>query len=188
MTEPTQNPKPKSPAPLYVLAGTSFIPVLGLVLGAIGLTWGLLSSRPNAIRAGVISAVGAMLNFVGLFALGFYLASGDGEITARAQEIAVQQDLVKIVRALEEYHEETGAYPAALTDLQRRPAVLRTLNLFDHTGGVFRPRVYEYELSRDGTTYDLFSVGRDGEAGTEDDIRPVLPDSLAAVAGYRPEK
>lgn len=47
-------------------------------------------------------------------------------------------------------------------------------------------RLYQYHLAPDGGTYDLYSVGPDGRPGTDDDIRPVLPDSVAARSGYRP--
>ena len=178
---------PKSTVPLYVLAGMSFIPILGVLLGAIGLTWGLLSSRPNAIRAGILAGGGAMLNLVVLMALTFYLARGDENgIFDQAVQVATQQDLLKLVREVEAYREANDAYPPSLTALQRRPAVLRTINIYDQTAGVLTPRVYSYELARDGNSYDLYSIGADGEAGTPDDIRPVLPDSLAARAGYRP--
>ena len=186
MTETNHNAKAKPSWPLFVLAGTAFIPILGILLGAIGLTWGLLSSRPHAIRAGIIAGAGAMVNIVALFAIAFFMGAGNSEFTSLAERTIAQQDLVKIVGALEEYRKESGVYPGSLSELQRRPAVLRTLNIFDRTAGVLNPRVYEYEPSRDGATYDLYSVGADGERGTEDDIRPELPDSLAATAGYRP--
>ena len=177
----------KSSVPLYVLAGMSFIPILGILLGAIGLTWGLLSSRPKAIRAGIIAGGGAMLNVVVLMALAFYLARGDGgDIFDQAVQVATQQDLLKLVNEIEAYREANDAYPPSLTALQRRPALLRTINIYDQAAGVLTPRVYSYDLARDGNSYDLYSIGVDGEAGTPDDIRPVLPDSLAARAGYRP--
>lgn len=187
MTTPIQNAPPKPTWPLYVLAGMAYIPVFGILLGAAGLTWGLLSKRPHAIRAGMIAAGGALLNIVGLFALAMFLNVGDENITSAAQRIAAQQDLTKIVEALEEFHEENGEYPASLTELQRGPTMFSTLYIFDRTASVFSPRVYEYELSRDGATYDVFSLGADGERFTEDDVRPVLSDSLAAEAGYRAE-
>ena len=186
-TTPEPHVKPdKSSVPLYVLAGMSFIPILGVLLGAIGLTWGLLSSRPHAIRAGIIAGGGAMLNIVGLITLAFFITRDDEGVYSRAREIATRQDLLTLVREIEEYREANDEYPPSLTALQRRPAVLRTINIYDQTAGVLTPRVYSYQVARDGGSYDLYSFGADGEAGTPDDIRPVLPDSLAARAGYRP--
>jgi hypothetical protein len=185
-TADTTVPRTKGAGPLYVLAGMAFIPLLGILLGAIGLTWGLVSSRPRALRAGIIAGAGAMLNLVGLIVLSIFIARGDEDLYASARETATRRDLLTLVREIEEYHEENDEYPPSLTALQTRPAVFRTINIYDQTAGVLTPRVYSYERSRDGSNYDLFSRGVDGEPGTPDDIRPALPDSLAARAGYRP--
>ncbi len=68
------------------------------------------------------------------------------------------------------------------------PIPTHFINIYDHSQGVFFPlfRLYEYHLSSDGTTYDLFAVGPDGVPHTADDIRPDLPDSLSRRSGYRP--
>jgi hypothetical protein len=176
----------KSATPIYVLAGMSYIPLFGIILGAAGLTWGLLSSRPRAIRAGLIAGGGFLLNIVGIGVLTAFLATDEGSIYDQARELAAQQDLLTLVREIEEYRDANDEYPASLTALQKRPAMLRTINIYDRTAGVLTPRVYVYERARDGSSYDLYSRGVDGEAGTPDDIRPALPDSVAARAGYQP--
>lgn len=173
--------------PLFTVAGLSFVPVLGVLFGAIGLTWGLLSNRRRAITAALIAGTGALLNLAGLLALGFREAREQGLYT-QAEVTAARNDLGALVRALEKYREEQGAYPPSLVALQQRPAILRTINIYDQTAGLLKPRVYRYELAPGGESYDLYSLGADGQAGTPDDIRPVLPDSVAARSGYRPRR
>jgi hypothetical protein len=183
---PPERESRKKSWPLFTVAGLSFLPIFGMLFGAAGLTWGLLSSRPRAIRAAFISAGGALLNLIGLFGLAFYMGGRTDGLFDQARTVAAQQDLLRLVLELEEYRGEHDEYPPSLSALQKRPAMLRTINIYDQTAGVLTPRVYAYDLSRDGRSYDLFSRGPDGEAGTPDDIRPALPDSLAARAGYRP--
>jgi hypothetical protein len=184
---PTASTSPKRSWPLFTVAALAFLPFLGVLFGAAGLTWGLLSSRPRALRAALIAGGGALLNLVGILGLTYYVSTRHSETYDRIAVTRTQQDLATLVGHLEAYHEENAAYPPSLSALQRRPAVLRTINIYDQMGGILSPRAYRYELSRDGRTYDLYSVGADGEAGTPDDVRPVLPDSLAARTGYRPD-
>lgn len=184
---PDPAPSAKPSWPLFTVAALAFLPLLGIVFGAIGLTWGLVSSRPRAMRAALIAGGGAMINLVGIFIAAWYISTEHGDVYDQVAVTRTQQDLLVLVRAIESYREEHDAYPPSLTALQRRPAALRTINIFDPMSGLLEPRVYAYSLARDGRTYDLFSSGADGEAGTPDDVRPVLPDSLASRAGYRPD-
>ncbi len=98
-----------------------------------------------------------------------------------------RRDLGAMVWELERYRDRTGKYPATLQQLVGQPIPLRLLNIYDQTAGVFVfPRVYEYHLAADGSSYDLFAVGPDGKPGTADDVRPALPDSVLRGTGYRP--
>lgn len=149
------------------------------------MVWGLLSERPRALRAAVIGGVGAICNLVGIVVL-LMVMGGKTGILDQAIRTVVQQDLASIVEALEDYHEAEAAYPETLALLQRRRGALRPLDVADRGAGLLEEQHYQYIVSPDGRTYDLFSVGHDGTPGTGDDIRPVLADSLRAKAGYRP--
>ena len=62
-----------------------------------------------------------------------------------------------------------------------------SFNICDHSQGLLRlPRLYEYHVSSDGSSYDLFAVGPDGVPHTAADVRPDLPDSASRHSGYRP--
>ena len=54
-------PNAKRSWPLVLLAGCSFIPGCGLLFGAAGVSWGLVSDRPRARLAVVLGAAGALL-------------------------------------------------------------------------------------------------------------------------------
>ena len=175
----------KAAWPLLLLAGLSFVPGFGLFFAAAAVTWALISDRPRAKLSLVIAATGALLNLAGSCFV--VLTMQHGEAFARIEAQQTREDLTKLVLALEDYHGRTGRYPPSLQVLVGTPIPTRLINIYDQAPGLLRiPRVYEYHLSADGESYDLFSVGPDAVPRTADDIRPQVPDSLADRAGYRP--
>ena len=184
-TAPENAPRPAWP--LFVLAGFAFIPGFGILCGSLAAAWGLLSSRRRALLAAGIGAGGALLQ-IGIVVAWLLIAGPGSETLSTASRQAAQEDLERLVEALEEYHVRRGAYPASLAELQRSSMATRFINIYDQAGGLFRlPRPYEYHPAADGRSYDLYSAGPDREPATADDIRPELGDSLKARSGYRPE-
>lgn len=174
--------------PLYLLAGLSFIPVLGFFVGSVALSWGLLSTRRGAGRAIAISATGALLNLVLVIVVSITMTRDPAFQQTNLQRI--RQDLERVVLALEESHARSDAYPETLEALQRERGPLHPLQVIDLGPGVIRlamPQQFHYIVAPDRSSYDLFSVGPDGKPGTNDDIRPVIPDSLRDRTGLRPQ-
>jgi hypothetical protein len=171
--------------PLLALAAGAFIPALGLFLGAAAVTWGLVSTRPRAMLAAAIGAAGGLLNMGGVILLAWWM-QGDPTYDA-ANAARSSRDLVRLVRALEEYRDANGRYPGELAVFTRFPLSLKLVNINDNSVGSFRmPRAYQYHRASDGRTYTLFAVGPDAKPGTSDDVFPALPDSVARRSGYRP--
>ncbi len=181
---PARRPKPSWP--LYLAAALSFVPVLGFFLGSIAVTWGLVSSRPGARRAVVIAGAGALLNIVGIFVIGA-LANRRPEVR-EAGILRIRENLGAIVVALEEQHALTHHYPRSLAAMNQARGVLHLLPIMETGPGLFQLRFtrnFQYILAADGLSYDLFSVGPDDKPGTNDDIRPLMPDSLVGKSGLR---
>jgi hypothetical protein len=173
--------------PLYVLAVLAFTPVLGFFVGSVAVSWALLSTRRGARRALAIAATGALLNIVGIIV--FMAVLGGNDQFQQANLAGIRRDLGEVVAALEEHHARTQSYPETLALLQLERGVLRPLQTMDLGPGVVHlrlPQPFHYVVAPDGSSYDLFSVGPDGKAGTPDDIRPLVPDSLRDKTGLRP--
>ncbi len=135
-------PRPKRSWPLFVLAATGFIPALGLFLGAAATTWGLVSSRPRAILAAGIGAVGALLNVAA--ALVFVWRMQGTSAFATANAASAGRDLARLVGALEQYRGSNGRYPATLQVFTQFPLSLKLVNIQDNSAGVFRfPHPYQ---------------------------------------------
>jgi Type II secretion system (T2SS), protein G len=180
MTAP--HAQPKASWPLIALAVLSFIPGFGFFFAALTITWALLSDRPRARLALILAAAGGLLTIAEGGAL-LYYGSHSPEFQQARVEMA-QQDLERVVAALERYHAAKGEYPEELTIAFSRIEPARFVNVIDRSHSLFNQTPYQYTLAADGT-YNLFAVGPDGLPGTADDIRPHLPDSVAVHSGYR---
>jgi len=101
-----------------------------------------------------------------------------------ALDLTTSRDLAKVVVALERFRDNHDRYPEGLQELVG-PIPTSLLNIYDQSDGRLVPRLYQYRLSTDGASYDLFAIGADGRTGTSDDIRPQLGDSLRSHSGYR---
>lgn len=172
--------------PLVGLAVLSIIPGFGIFFGAAAATWGLLSERRHARLAIGLGATGALLQ---LLVAGVFLSTSNqhSPLFRQAFSEMARQDLGKVVAALELYRQRESVYPASLPELQRKLGLKHPVNILDRSAGLsLRSPTYQYRLAEDGKSYDLFAVGPDGKPDTEDDIRPVLSDSLRKRSGLRP--
>ncbi len=177
---------PVKPAwPPFVLAATGFIPFIGLFTGVAAVIWGLLARRPKALWAAGLGALAVFAQFGFMVMLAGWFGQTDAFRSAQAD--VTRKNLLDVVVALERWHERNGAYPDRLEALIGTPLPVNLVNIYDQSAGIGHlPRTFPYSLAPDGRTYDLFAVGADGTPGTDDDIRPVLSDSLQARSGYRP--
>lgn len=172
----------KRPAwPLLLLAGLSFIPILGFFIAGVALTWALVTSRPKAKTAIIMAAAGAFLSVAELGVLAYVGRNAVNMEQIRA--MGAREDLRKIVLELERYRGANGRYPAELSALQEGGRNL-LLNVADQTIGFMASASYQYRPT-DAGTYDLFAVGADKLPDTPDDVR-ILADTLEATTGYRP--
>ena len=186
MTAAVPPPASKSAWPLFFVAALSFIPVVGIVFGGAGATWGLVSSRRRALVAALTAMTGALLNFGGMMLVGMH-NSGKTDTTIDVR--FTQREMLRVVAAIDDYHVKQHSYPSSLRLLQQRSMlsgkVVPTADM-SARGFHFIPREYQYVVAPDGESYDLVATGPDRVIGTADDIRPVLPDSMQAHSGFRP--
>jgi len=92
----------------------------------------------------------------------------------QARQTAAHADLSSIKTALDAYEVDNGFYPKSLQDLIQQPnnarnwhgPYLETLPQ-DPWGN---PYVYSYPGRHNPNGFDIYSIGPDGKAGTDDDI------------------
>jgi hypothetical protein len=183
LTSPAE-PNQKQSWPLYVVAGLSFVPFLGILFGGAGATWGFISSRRNAVKAAMVAMAGALLNMV--FIVVVALAAVPDATDHKVGTELAQRELLQLVVAIDKFHGEGHPYPVSLDALRRQLGPLHPIPLLDQSAGIFRFQTFQYHVAPDGESYDVFGAGADKKPGTADDVRPKLPDSLQEHTGYRP--
>lgn len=157
-----------------VLGIISFIPLVGLLIGVLAIIFGIIAkfkikkgeySGKGLSTAGIILGVIGMLFTIALYGSLFYFAfvAKGGPFEQPKRKLSAQL-LTQDAGLIELYKTKTGKYPASLEELQKAGYQVWPS---DH---YMKP--FHYEVSTDGSSYDLRSLGSDGEYGTEDDIFP----------------
>ncbi|MEX1015021.1 MAG: DUF4190 domain-containing protein [Candidatus Paceibacterota bacterium] len=158
-----------------ILGLVSFIPLVGVLLGILAVILGIISlkqikkmnlgGKKMAISGIILGLLGIIFTFA-MYGLLFYYGSvSKTGPFAELKPQASQQILIQNAGALELYKKQNGRYPNSLDE-----ATTAGLTIFP-TDHYFEP--FFYKASEDGRSYELRSLGADGEYGTADDIFPV---------------
>jgi hypothetical protein len=168
----------------FVMAGLSFIPLIGVLFGIISILFGLLTKRQGGQKLAVIGAGGILFTIIiygSLFYFGLYQRGG---IFDELRSKLAQSQINSLVAQIELYKVQNGKYPESLkaleeslhsSDPRAALAVYDPSQVHLNTGKI--PYFY-YEVA-DADHYYLLGVGADGTPFTADDILPRVP-----VAGH----
>ena len=115
---PPDRREPKIGLGAYVVAGLSFIPLLGVPLGIAAIVWGIVSRRTGHRLVALLGAGGIALTiflYGGLFFFGFVQHGG---VYDRLRGQLAQQQLYVLAQAIEFYRLQYGSYPDSLDQLK----------------------------------------------------------------------
>ncbi len=172
----------------YAIGGTSFIPLLGVPLGVVAIVWGLVKLKHGGwkvILLGVMGITFTIALYSTLFYQGFVKRGGMFD-DLRGQ--MAEQMLASVVKEIEFYKVQHGAYPQSLKDIEPKGKPQGFVSIYDPSQmrlGDKDPTLFHYELVNNGSNYYLFSVGADGKPFTKDDVYPVLDESQMENIGYK---
>ena len=188
MSDPSER-KEQVGAFAYVVAGLSFIPLLGVPFGIAAIVWGLATTKRGGKLAALIGAGGiafTVLIYGSLFYFGFVHRGGVFDEMRRQM---AQQNLNSLVPAIEFHKVGTGAYPRSLEELQGSQPKNSFIFIVDPTDMKMMgaPRHFFYERAGDDHYY-LRAVGADGVPFTADDIVPQVDPGLAGKIGLLIDK
>ena len=119
--------------------------IAGVILGALG-------------SCGIVLAI-ALFVLAPMALLG--IAGAAGLAGMMGPQFEARWEMAQINRDVIEYRDRTGALPLKMSELNISDTELQT----DHWGNP-----YVYQLSADGMTYEIRSLGPDGVSDTSDDI------------------
>ena len=161
--------QPPLPGGYYAFGCASFVPLLGIFVGAIAIAIGLTSRKKGGKVLALLGAGGIAFSVIlygSLFYFGFMQRGGvyDG---LRAQ--MAQSTIDALVPQIEFYRLQHGTYPPSLDALRRASSAQSMLMTYDPSS--FMPRPFYYQRIGDDHYY-LRGVGPDGKVFTADDLVP----------------
>lgn len=163
-----------------MLAGASFIPLLGVPVGLAAILVGLASRRPGGRRVAWIGAAGiafSVLLYGGLFYFGFVQRGG---VYDHLRARLAQAELNDLVPRIEFYRLQQGRYPEDLDALRGEGGGLNPVMIMDPS--TVSPRAFFYRRVGDRHYY-LRGLGPDGEPFTADDLVPTLAPTSGSNIG-----
>ena len=173
--------QPKTPLtfkPIYLLGLLCLIPMIGFFVGLALLILGIAHFKDRVFI--IMGAIG-MLITIGIYASLFhFMMNTDVFRPALAQ--AAQTELNELVKSVEFYKLQNGAYPDSLQQIDTKDSFaviddpLSSKKLTDNQ--------QPFHYSKKGRKYVLFSVGEDGKPNTDDDIYPTLTNADTSKLGF----
>lgn len=158
-----------------ILGLVSFIPMLGVILGIIAIVLGSIALRKInkfglggkrlAIAGIILGLLGIIFTFVLYSSLYYYAFVAKNSPFNNQKTLLSQQILTQNAGYLELYKKKHGNYPSTLDELRKDGYTVFPIDNY--------VKPFHYQLSEDGRTYDLRSLGPDGEYNTADDIFPL---------------
>lgn len=193
---PSDSPPPiHSPLPhatpvgcaAYVIAGASFIPLIGVPFGIATIIWGVVRRAWALVGLGAGGIAFSVILYSSLFYFGLHQRGG---VYDRLREQLAVTMLNNAVKDIEFYKLQHGHYPATLSELStkdiKKPAYVTDPTALQRPGT--KNGYFFYELDADGKSYFLRSVGADGIPFTSDDILPTFSDDERKNTGLKLER
>ena len=160
--------KQKSIYRTYYLTIFGLIPIVGFIVGFILIILGIFKHRSNTLIK--IGCATALVNI--LVSFSFFSRLRPVSDKSNSIAITIANKLDETADFLEYYQLRYGHYPDSLGELRKLDLGISLNDPFARQKGAN----FFYKLA--GEKYILFSVGKDGIPGTEDDIyprKPILP-------------
>ena len=172
---------------LYVIAGLSFIPLIGVLFGIITIVFGIVKFNQGGKKLLFLGIAGIMITVIlygGLYYFGFVKRGG---VYDESRKKLAKDQLTKLVQTIEYYKVQYDEYPSSLKELKNK---LSNKNLFIKdimavNSEKEEVRLYYYKLLKNGKSYYLFSLGIDGIPFTKDDILPDISKNEMDKIGYK---
>jgi hypothetical protein len=153
----------------YVVGGLSYIPVAGVLFGAVAVLWGTATRKAGGKGLAIVGAGGIAFTAVCCASFLYFSAAQVKE----AEASLAKQTITSLMYAIEFHKTQTGMYPEDLHTLSDLLPEYQRAIMFDPMtrqteNGV---RAFHYELINE-SHYVLLGVGADDEPYTGDDIVP----------------
>lgn len=159
----------------FVLAGFSFVPIVGVLPGGLCVVNAMVSRRENSNILGMLGTAGIVLT---IFLAGVVIPKMvNSEQFVKGLEPHARSTMTTLVRHIEYYKLQYGEYPEsikALRDDLKEGEMVYSFDISAPTTLGMTAREFHYELINDGRNYVLLGVGMDATPYTDDDVFPLI--------------
>lgn len=167
--------KKKHGAGVFVLAGISFFPLLGVLPGVICILIAIVGRRNNSKLLGGLGIAGILVTII---LYGFILPTAVKSTDfSKSFEPHAISDMTSLIRHIEYYKLQHGYYPVSIEDIRSNLKEGEKVITFDVSGTMEfgkEPREFHYQVIGKGDHYLLFGIGVDATPFTGDDIYPIV--------------
>ncbi len=173
--------RPKTPLtfkPIHLLGLLCLIPGFGFIAGLVLLILGIAHYKDRVFI--IMGAIG-MLITVGIYASLFHFMMNTDSFRPAFAE-AAQSELNDLVKSVEFYKLQNGAYPDSLQQIDTKGSF--TIIYDPLSSKKLTDNQQPFHYSKKGNKYLLFSVGEDGKPNTSDDIYPTLTNADTSKLGF----
>jgi Type II secretion system (T2SS), protein G len=167
---------------VYFVSLLCFIPILGIFIGVLLIFLGVLHYRDKIVV--IAGALGVIIS-ISIFS---YLNISLTNSTLKSPEFkkalawSAQTQLDNLIKEIEFYKLQKGAYPGSLQQLNSKGTLNSIYDPIQFENQGRKNTVYNYHKL--GDKYLLFSSGIDGIPNTKDDIYPNLNNLDASKLGF----
>jgi len=156
-----------------IVAGLSYIPLLGVIFGLITILWGLLTKKTGGKKLAIVGGGGVLFTVVIYSALFYFGTVKRGGIYDELRAKLAVTSLTTLVPYIELYKVQNGYYPETLELLQKSIPSNVAATIVDpsfmHLNE--KQRNFYYQVT-DHNHYYLLGVGPDETPFTGDDLLP----------------
>lgn len=173
----------------FVLAGISFIPLIGVVPGIICIINALIGQKENSKLLGFLGFAGIMVSVI-LYGIVLPSMFNNKDFSKSFEPHAISA-MTSIVRHVEYYKLQNKRYPRSMEELRANLKEGEIVFSYDVSGPISlseKPREFYYEVINNGNNYLLFGIGVDATPFTEDDLYPLIDSTKDINIGWVKKK
>jgi hypothetical protein len=169
----------------FVIGGLAYIPLLGVLFGAVAIVWGLFTSKAGGRKLALIGGGGILFSVVLYSALFYFGLMQRGGLYDGLRTKLAESNVTALVQSIEFFKVQHGAYPDNLETLRKSLPENSPVLIFDPTDVQMAEtaRLFHYELI-DADHYYLLGVGPDGKPFTSDDVLPQMDIGPQSKSGF----
>ena len=158
----------------YVIAGISFIPLIGVLFGVAAIVWGLVTNKQGGKKLAIIGSLGILFTIVIYSSLYYFGFVHRGGVYDELRERLAITQANQTLQAIEFYKVRYGNYPESLAQVTNALPAESLASIYDPTSEARGKLTEFYYQLINADQYYLLSVGPDNQPFTEDDILPSI--------------